>query len=534
MASSGRYQSHLFNFLNRQVQKVSNQTRLTVRHLKVAAVWGTQILVYPVYALYQTTRIAGRQLQQNVRRTATRLHQSQHPVEIDPLAIDAPIYLVNQSLTAVLTPPEIEPIIEPVELPPPEQPRPFAWLWRWLPGRPTPRSLPGSSGNLVRSQAGGLDLSHNCDRKGLQTSRLPHTSGKPIDSLDDLPVQAVACMVDTRHLVVILENNVIYDVLTLEQQHRLQQQITIELASLSHRRREYVLQEMPAAVPLPVPADRPMLFPPLRIFHQLMGWIQRSPVAIATNLFQESTFIDAPSADWFNPDLTAAPLPGRENPRLPSSGDLKKAVGQLPRWTDMEAFIWAAIHYFFGNSGRTLNAPTSQQLSGKPEALPRQLGTTLRSPAIADPWLSLKDLFQPTPPSVTLPTPAIESASFLATEVAALPSTPSVRIGQSIQSFIQRYLKPRFAIRVTPKEPHTPHPTPHTPSGEIIVASPDALAAAATAQPLEASASDWIEAKATAVEYLKSPWQALLDWLDRGIRWIEEKLIGLWQWLMGR
>jgi hypothetical protein len=60
--SSGRYQSRLFNFLNRQALRLTAQCDRAVRQLKVAAVWGVQIVLYPVYLLVQTGLSAGRQL----------------------------------------------------------------------------------------------------------------------------------------------------------------------------------------------------------------------------------------------------------------------------------------------------------------------------------------------------------------------------------------------------------------------------------------------------------------------------------------
>ena len=60
--SSGRYQSRFFNFLNRQSLRLSDRFDRAVRHVKVAATWGVQILIYPIYLLTQATLSAGRQL----------------------------------------------------------------------------------------------------------------------------------------------------------------------------------------------------------------------------------------------------------------------------------------------------------------------------------------------------------------------------------------------------------------------------------------------------------------------------------------
>lgn len=531
MASSGPYQSHLFNFLNRQTQKVADKTSLVLRHLKVAAIWGTQILVYPVYAAYQSVRIAGRQLKQTARRTFLGLQQSQSaPVSesIDLLAIDAPIQIILTAVEQIVSPePETQ---ESKAL----AGNPFRWFLQLLPGAKKPQSVitRSSTASILRTEVGELEA--QLDPHSVQTSLLPHKVGSAIQQAPPLPIQGVASMVDTRHMVIILAGNVIYDILTLEQQYRIEQQITIELGSHAHRCREYQLNQVPAAMPLPVPADRPTLFAPLRIFQQLMAWVQRSPVAIATNLFQESTFIEPGQVGWFVPNLTPANLPGSDSENripLPSTGTLKTVLGQLPRWTDLEALVWAAIHYFFGNRGKQLNAG-QPQLAGHPSPRSNQLPFASSINPTA-PWLTLKDLFQSSSkPASTQPNPISSSTFFTASsEVAALPTPPAIQIGQSLQNFFQRFLKPK-AVAI-----HKPRST--QPATSIVQSiSTDITSAQAEANPLQSSvfsaAADWIETEATAVGYIKSPWQQFLDWLDAGVNWIEEKLISLWNWLTGR
>jgi hypothetical protein len=44
-------------------------------------------------------------------------------------------------------------------------------------------------------------------------------------------------------------------------------------------------------------------------------------------------------------------------------------------------------------------------------------------------------------------------------------------------------------------------------------------------------ASDWVDAEATAVGYVKHPLERLLDWFDRLALWIEGAIVKLWQWI---
>ena len=62
---SGIYKSRLFNFLNRQKIRFSNQLGITLRHLQLAAETGVQILLYPVYMIARTSISVRQQLESN-------------------------------------------------------------------------------------------------------------------------------------------------------------------------------------------------------------------------------------------------------------------------------------------------------------------------------------------------------------------------------------------------------------------------------------------------------------------------------------
>jgi hypothetical protein len=83
---TSRYQSQFLTFLNQQTQRLKDQTGLMWRHLKLATVWGSQIVLYPIYALFQATRMANRQLRQAAYRAlalllpATESSRSEQPL----------------------------------------------------------------------------------------------------------------------------------------------------------------------------------------------------------------------------------------------------------------------------------------------------------------------------------------------------------------------------------------------------------------------------------------------------------------------
>ena len=42
---------------------------------------------------------------------------------------------------------------------------------------------------------------------------------------------------------------------------------------------------------------------------------------------------------------------------------------------------------------------------------------------------------------------------------------------------------------------------------------------------------NWLEAQATAIGYVKHPLEVILEWLDRAMVWLEEKILIVWQWV---
>jgi hypothetical protein len=100
-------------------------------------------------------------------------------------------------------------------------------------------------------------------------------------------IRGVASWLDTRSLVLVTNRNQVLDVLTPEQQTRLRQRIIWEVAHVA-RYRKLRAETRLAVTCLNPEKTRPYLLPPVRWFYRLMAWIQTSPLAIATNLFQEA------------------------------------------------------------------------------------------------------------------------------------------------------------------------------------------------------------------------------------------------------
>lgn len=76
MASSGRYQSRLFNFVRHQSRRLTQQCDRTFRHLQVSLNWGMQLILYPVYVLFKSKPAPGKQLDKTVQQTWAQLQDA--------------------------------------------------------------------------------------------------------------------------------------------------------------------------------------------------------------------------------------------------------------------------------------------------------------------------------------------------------------------------------------------------------------------------------------------------------------------------
>ncbi|NEO72799.1 MAG: hypothetical protein F6K52_25825, partial [Moorea sp. SIO3H5] len=281
--AKGPYRSRLFNFINRQSQRFADQVQRTIRHVKVAGVWGGQILLYPVYLLVQASLSAGRQISSSVKAGLPQLGTFSHtqPQETPPEA-DTAIKRVLQELN--LSKFTLD-----------------AGLDNLKPSNGQPVSLNNGQPILLERQRltslnnqepvslfNGNGVSRGEWANGNQTPVQGWTNGY-------IRIQGVACLLDNRGIVLVTLENQILDILTPQQQQKLISRISWELADLLRKWR--LAHSLGGKKPSPSLAtlDHPPIFLPIRLFWRLMAWVQTSPVAIAINLFGESRIIRAVS-----------------------------------------------------------------------------------------------------------------------------------------------------------------------------------------------------------------------------------------------
>lgn len=526
--SDGRYQSRILSFVARQTQKLADKASPVLRRIKVTTIWSTQIVLYPIYVLFQTTRLIGRQLRQAGQKLQARLAIGQPAPLSNPElpAVDAPI---QQVLTAIVQAGVLSQLSLAQE-------------------REELAGIGDESAAIVARSAAILDAS--TERRDQSTSLRSWTGARlqlPLPAL-----QGVACLIASRHLVLVTANNQLLDILTPEQQQRLQRQIILAIASYWYAwRRRTIGPQLP---PLSPPRDRNTALPPVRILGQLMAWIQTGPIAITANLFQEAA--DEPAAlDWFNPELPPAPPALLAWSWPQPARDWHSLTPPRPDPDELPDLIRAAIRYFFGQRQPGLTPARLAQKEHLP-AVPFLRPATLLP--TEDPGLTQADLgsvAQRSRPS-TAPPPALPPPSQWGHLCRRWPWRQRPQQSRPAQLHSGQLTSAPPPLTVEPISPSKQAPIAAVPPTLVLVASTLSQRQSDQASPRLAELSklepraqpiapliadaepqhedwheDWIDAQFTPVGYVRHPLTQLLKWVDLTLLWLEARLIALWHGL---
>ena len=120
MTASDRYQSRFLNWLQHYSNEFIDKGTRALRHVKVAAEWTVQVVVYPLYWAFQSGRYVNHQFQ---TRVSPWLGQSDTPISES----DTPILEVLQEVTQLDLPPIAPPETQ-TSVPIPSSPYPISQL----------------------------------------------------------------------------------------------------------------------------------------------------------------------------------------------------------------------------------------------------------------------------------------------------------------------------------------------------------------------------------------------------------------------
>jgi hypothetical protein len=501
MSSSTPYKSRLLNFLNRQAIQINDKLGKTIRYVKVATEWGVQILLYPVYLMVQSGRMAGRQLAQKFQ-TNLFLSSGTETKEIEAkIPVDRPLEAVFVTITPWVTTNEIDTISD--------------------------------TESIVVSPIPNSEIKDNINSI---EQAITSAISSPIAS--HLSLQGIASIIKDRRLVLVDTENQILDILTSEQQQQLQKKIVLEVAVYKYqKRRQLLFQEREKITYLPsyeINSNSSNIEAPARFIWELMNWIQAGRVATSIDLFGESNLVynipNNPSDDRIDRlfstiDLTeiAHNLDGtlfklEEKAILPVSYTIGNKLQTIGRdWFDrslskndreeiindpfqIKAIILAAIEYFFNDKkNKTLTNSSNYNVSQT---------KSLTDAIELDPWLAWEDLYL----SERSPSP-VKSRLLQASPVlpaATMPRKPD----NSRAEKIERDLQKRKARSI--------RPIPRT-SSKLVKKTPQQ-------SDIVPQKRDYLETKAKPVGYVKHPLEQILAWLDAAILWLEELFIAILRW----
>jgi len=387
-ASSGRYQSRLFNFVRKQSRRFTQQRDRAFRHLQLSASWVAAVGLYPLLLIFQSTRSAAKQMHQAVQQNFPQLPAPDLNVQPQtPPTVDTPIQQVLLLVEALSSE-------EVISTPPPAKPKTlknilaflvsnaltrFATLERFKSGDRKqqgelgklgePRSLRAKEQRRILPTTYHLRLSSG---RSLPPTIPPLTTPGPI-------IQGIATQLSSRALVLVTAQNEILDILTAQQQQTLQQQMIAAIADYWRYQRlacsvrssevKVLGNEFPTEDTRSILSPQSSLVRKPRITDPLLAFLDRTiaelesnhwePVsAVAIDLSQRSRQFIQQLQTQFNFALSR----GKSLAIAPDVGSAYT--------TRMQTLIRAAIDYFFGHRGRQhlgqnmpKSAPSQKRLS---------------------------------------------------------------------------------------------------------------------------------------------------------------------------
>ncbi|HBK99135.1 MAG TPA: hypothetical protein DD001_18315 [Microcoleaceae bacterium UBA10368] len=298
--NTGPYQSRLLNFISRQSRQVTDRCDRTWRKVRLTTLNATQILLYPVYLIVQSSRMLGRQLRESSKKVDLpelqefvgeenpNLSENWLEMEIEgESAIDEVLHIAEN----LLLPSQISTVTESFSflINPPKPTAKVAADMQLQPERQlsgkiaTTQKITGET-PVSQSQEKSANLSLFKKASALEShlNTAAEIANKP-------QVRGIASFIPARTLVLVGTSNQILDILTPEQQQLLEGRIIWEVANSGPQRREIAEKELKFNLGLES-AARTSQLPPVRGFWQLMTWVQSSPVAVKRNQFGESIF----------------------------------------------------------------------------------------------------------------------------------------------------------------------------------------------------------------------------------------------------
>lgn len=488
-ATSNRYQSRLFNFVYKRSQRLTKQLN---RAWQNVTTWIMPVVSYPAQALHAAVHKSLPQLPQ--------LDKSASP----PTA-DTPVKNVLQVVAALPSDEELSVVKSP-------QATPVNFLG-WLKDKFWARMTPKDQ-YLLNPPGNNVQLAANINAANINRQL----------------VRGIASNISNRALVLVTPQNEILAILDNQQQQQLQARILEEVTQYWHYQR-LLADRKEAIKQLNIPARQSL---PVKLFSHLTTWLQikgtlsessdrslqntdneRQELIFATQ--QAIAFLDRSIAQF-------------EDQHLAPVADNAPKTDKL----QLQALIWAAIDYFFGD--RQVQKISSQLEKDCKLTTTNQPNFLAASEdKIADPWLTLADLFGETK---TLKKPVIVSDSPMARlpEDADFSYSNQLQNNYFLRSLFKRIQQKKSSAKLAKIKQQRTHSRdiyklPNISQQLSFTREISTINSGESQSSNINHTPDWIEAEATTMGYIKHPLEQLLAWLDSAMLWLENVLVKIWQQL---
>ncbi|MBC1220477.1 hypothetical protein GNF10_15655 [Nostoc sp. UCD121] len=536
--SSGRYQSRLFNFVHQQSRRVTQQWEHTFRHLQVATKWGVEALLYPVYLLFQSSESSGKTLQTKEPQTRLKLQPNDTDFQPEIPNADSPIQQVLEAVNYVLsdeaasTPTKTSELFDPLAL--------LGVFGLKFVGKNSTNNVSYIESSSITENKAGIINSLQLDNALKQ--HLP-------------AVRGIATNLMNRSLVLVTTENEILDILTPQQQAKLEDRIINEVANYWQSWRLIIAKKETELLPqidrllakltdgntTKIPALAEGISKDLLNTERLLAFLDIAVAKLESNALvpvqersQEIVQVAQTQLNIF--------LYGKE--QLAAKGEIATTTDGLETHTlNIHALIEAALNYFFGVANRKTLEPTTsdKQLPGKlfssrfRKALSKSPLLENQDSAV-DPWLTWNDLFGDTE--------TVTNKSVTLTQV----ENPALAASLSVGHFPQKNLtvkQPKIGSGLVQRKQATSNlASSQKISGKVSSAKQTQAHTSLTkrksrkgeilqqqfhqSSQIEAQ-PDWIETKATSTGYEKHPLEQLLEWVDYAMLWLEERFVKIFQ-----
>ena len=561
--SSGRYQSRLFNFVHKQSRRFTRQCDRALAHLQTTSNWVAAVGLYPILLLFQSTRRAAKQMHSSVQQSFPQFSPAVESQPQTPPTVDTSIQQVLLLVDALSSESAIS--TSPTKPEPLKNLLAFLVSWRFKNrSQEAEGEKPFTSGRVPLASS---VTAYNAPR--LNGGKICTVQALPLATSNRPLIQGIATQLSSRALVLVSVQNEILDILTPQQQQKLQAEIIAKIGDYwRYRTKQSQKSLKPQAsyidplTPSPVLAFLDRKLAGVESNHFTPVW--EVAIAISRKVSSSSGQLVQQVQSQFGASLSTA--------RSPAAADDSSATQTIR----IQTLIRAAIDYFFGthdskplgqnqSKSKSISGTVSQNLPQAPNLL---INPSLKStastagarrrahlrrvgfgrsprPNIEDPWLSESDLFGD---SVVVDEILTESQLRSKTMMSGtkktsvvLPSnrSSSYSLGKLVNSCRNFFLPSKPASEIVKQQKinnskvagiSTKQSPPLFKSPQLNTAGEISTSSSTQTSGMEAQ-PDWIETNATVMGYVKHPLEQLLAWLDSLMLWLEEMLLKIWQWL---